>query len=144
MAFELPIDGCWGLRSPFRLAASTTLEEYFKEIVSLAALGIEAAAVAVVVFGSAQAFVRVVGLALSPDVVLRLIREIWLRFAAWIALSLEFALAADLVRTAIAVPTWTDIGQLAAIAAIRTALNYFLARDIENLKETSSRENAAK
>jgi uncharacterized membrane protein len=61
-------------------------------------------------------------------------REIWLRFAVWIALSLEFALAADLIRTAIAVPTWAGIGQLAAIAAIRTALNFFLERDIEAFK----------
>jgi len=33
------------------------------------------------------------------------------------------------VRSAIA-PTWDDIGQLAAIAAIRTFLNYFLERDL--------------
>lgn len=38
-------------------------------------------------------------------------------------LGLEFELAADVVRTAIA-PSWTDIGQLAAIGAIRTFLNY--------------------
>ena len=56
-------------------------------------------------------------------------REIWLRFATWILLALEFALAADLVRTAVA-PTWDDISQLAVIATIRTMLNYFLAKDI--------------
>ena len=44
-------------------------------------------------------------------------------------LALEFALAADIIRTAIA-PTWEDIGMLGAIAAIRTGLNWFLARDI--------------
>jgi hypothetical protein len=43
---------------------------------------------------------------------------------------LEFALGADIVRTAIA-PTWDDIGQLAAIAAIRTFLNFFLERDLD-------------
>ena len=56
-------------------------------------------------------------------------REIWLRFATWILLALEFALAADLVRTAVA-PTWDDISKLAVIATIRTMLNYFLAKDI--------------
>ena len=63
-------------------------------------------------------------------------REIWLRFAAWIVLSLEFALGADVIRTAIA-PSWDDIGKLAAIAAIRTALNYFLTRDIDEAVELS-------
>jgi uncharacterized membrane protein len=62
--------------------------------------------------------------ALAPAV-----REIWLRYAAWILLALEFALAADLIRTVVA-PSWKDIGQLASIAAIRTALAFFLARDI--------------
>ena len=57
-------------------------------------------------------------------------RQVWTRFARWIILALEFALAADIARTAIA-PTWDDIGQLAAIAVICTALNYFLERDLE-------------
>lgn len=46
-----------------------------------------------------------------------------------LALSLEFLLAADIVKTAVA-PTWEEIGQLAAIVAIRTALNFFLQREI--------------
>lgn len=47
----------------------------------------------------------------------------------YLALALEFQLASDVLGTAIA-PTWTALGQLAAIAAIRTALNYFLTREI--------------
>ena len=46
-----------------------------------------------------------------------------------LALSLEFLLGADILRTAIE-PSWEEIGRLAAIAAIRTALNYFLQREI--------------
>jgi len=57
-------------------------------------------------------------------------RELWAQFARWIVLALEFALAADIVRTAIA-PTWDDIGRLGAIALIRTALNYFLEKDMQ-------------
>jgi uncharacterized membrane protein len=47
----------------------------------------------------------------------------------YLALALEFQLASDVLGTAIA-PSWTALGQLAAIAAIRTALNYFLTREI--------------
>lgn len=43
--------------------------------------------------------------------------------------------AADIVRSAIS-PTWSDIGQLGAIAAIRTVLNYFLERDIGEFEES--------
>jgi len=49
--------------------------------------------------------------------------------ARYLALALEFQLAADVLETAI-LPEWTKIGQLAAIAAIRTALNYFLSKEI--------------
>ena len=47
-----------------------------------------------------------------------------------LALALEFLLGADILRTAVE-PSWEEIGRLAAIAAIRTALNYFLQREIE-------------
>lgn len=48
----------------------------------------------------------------------------------YLALGLEFQLAGDVLRTAIA-PSFREIGQLAAVAAIRTALNFFLAKEIE-------------
>ena len=47
----------------------------------------------------------------------------------YLVLGLEFQLAADILKTAIA-PSFSEIGQLAAIAAIRTVLNYFLTREI--------------
>jgi uncharacterized membrane protein len=47
-----------------------------------------------------------------------------------LAIALEFLLSADILRTAVA-PTWSDIGKLAAIAALRTLLNYFLDRELE-------------
>ena len=56
----------------------------------------------------------------------------------WLILALEFELAADVLHTAIS-PTWDDVGMLAAIAAIRTVLNYFLEKDIE----TYAREKPA-
>jgi uncharacterized membrane protein len=46
-----------------------------------------------------------------------------------LAVVLEFLLAADILRTAVA-PTWNDIGKLAAIAALRTLLNYFLEKEL--------------
>ncbi|MCF7956553.1 MAG: DUF1622 domain-containing protein [Phycisphaerae bacterium] len=45
------------------------------------------------------------------------------------SLALGFLIGASILKTTLA-PTWTDIGQLAAIIAIRTILNYFLLHDI--------------
>ncbi len=53
-----------------------------------------------------------------------------LRLGRWLAVALEFELGADILRTAIA-PSWNQIGQLAAIAALRTLLNYFLEQEIQ-------------
>lgn len=43
----------------------------------------------------------------------------------WLTVAIEFELAADILRIAVA-PTWNVIGQLAAIVVLRTVLNYFL------------------
>ena len=47
----------------------------------------------------------------------------------YLALALEFQVGADILSTAIA-PSWEQIGKLAAIAAIRTLLNYFLTKEL--------------
>ena len=56
----------------------------------------------------------------------------------WLLLGLEFELAADIIGTVVS-PTLQDIGELAAIAAIRTFLNYFLEKDVERPKKRSAR-----
>lgn len=53
-----------------------------------------------------------------------------IQFGSALALALELLLGADILATAIA-PTWDDIGKLAAIAVLRTALNYFLERELK-------------
>ena len=63
-----------------------------------------------------------------------------LTLARFLALALEFQLAADVLATAVA-PSWTQIGKLGAIAVIRTALNYFLAREIKE-EEAATTEPA--
>ena len=50
-----------------------------------------------------------------------------------------FQFASDIVRSAIA-PTWNDIGQLGAIAVIRTFLTYFLDRDLAEQRRLQREE----
>ncbi len=63
--------------------------------------------------------------------------QLRVKFGSSLTLSLEILLAADILITAVA-PSWDDIGKLAAIAAIRTGLNYFLEKE---LAANESREN---
>ena len=62
----------------------------------------------------------------------------------FLAVALEFQLAADLLGTTVA-PSWDQLGRLGAIAVIRTFLNYFLAREIddEEKAEHEAKEAAA-
>jgi uncharacterized membrane protein len=59
--------------------------------------------------------------------------EIRVRFGSSVAVALELLLGADVLATAVA-PSWDDIGKLAAIAALRTGLNYFLGKELKELK----------
>ncbi len=54
-------------------------------------------------------------------------------FGSSVAVSLELLLGADVLATAVA-PSWDDIGKLAAIAVLRTALNYFLGKELKEIK----------
>jgi len=58
--------------------------------------------------------------------------EIRVQFGSSVAVSLELLLGADVLATAVA-PSWNDIGKLAAIAVIRTLLNYFLERELRHM-----------
>ncbi|WP_223650188.1 DUF1622 domain-containing protein [Hymenobacter psoromatis] len=62
-----------------------------------------------------------------------------LTLARYLALALEFQLGADILSTAIA-PSWEQIGKLGAIAVIRTALNFFLSKEMEQERKESGNE----
>ena len=66
-------------------------------------------------------------------------RVLWLTYARWLVVGLTFQLAADIIESSTA-PSWEAIGQLGAIAVIRTFLNYFLERDVSEIRE---RDNAS-
>jgi uncharacterized membrane protein len=106
------------------------MEELFREIAAYVALGLEVFSVMVIAWGALEGASQIV-----MPLVLRTAtpgsrRRAWLSLGRWLLLGLEFMLAADIVRTAIS-PDWQDIGQLAAIAVIRTFLNFFLERDLD-------------
>jgi uncharacterized membrane protein len=106
------------------------VEDIFKSWTLYLAMGIEAGAGIVVGLASAEATVRAVVLFFRRTGTHGSKEEIRLQLGRWLALALEFELAADILRTAVA-PTWNEIGQLAAIIVLRTAVNFFLQREID-------------
>ncbi len=105
-----------------------------EQAANIVAMAVDIIMVVIVAVGSLRAVFAVVNCIRRGEALATGIRDIWLHYAAWILLALEFALAADLIDTVVA-PSWQQIGQLGAIAAIRIALGYFLGRDIAEYEE---------
>jgi uncharacterized membrane protein len=61
-------------------------------------------------------------------------RVIWLGFAKVLVAALSIQLAADIIESSIS-DSWEAIGRLGAIAVIRTFLDYFLGRDVNEIRE---------
>ena len=92
-----------------------------ENVVSVLVRVVEAAGAAIIFAGAAIAFVQFLLVAfrregMDPFAQLRL------NLGRFLVLGLEFQLAADILRTAVA-PNFTELAQLATVAAIRTALN---------------------
>ena len=111
------------------------MEELVRSIAETIALGIEAAAVLIVAYGSVEAFLRILAIIVRGRGTHGERKEVWRRFGMWLLLGLEFELAADIIESVVS-PTWMDIAQLGAIAVIRTFLNYFLEKDLEKAGES--------
>ncbi|HDQ4768677.1 DUF1622 domain-containing protein [Yersinia enterocolitica] len=63
------------------------------------------------------------------------------RFGTWLALALEFQLAADILATTIN-PSMEELIKLAIIAVIRTFLNYFLSKELESAESNFANASA--
>jgi uncharacterized membrane protein len=91
-------------------------------------------ALLVVAFGTVQAFIRSIRAMLSPSATGKHFHVAYIQYARWLVSGLTFQLAADIVESAFS-PSWDEIGRLAAIAVIRTFLNFFLERDLAELEK---------
>ncbi len=114
----------------------TAIEAMMKVWIMRIVSGVEFAAALVIAVATIQALVSLVRLAWreGPEAVPG--ARIRIKLGQWLSLALELEVAADILLTAVA-PTWDDIGRLGAIVVIRTVINYFLQRDID---ETRNRQ----
>jgi uncharacterized membrane protein len=93
---------------------------------------IDAVALLVIVYGTAEVLIGMAGVAFrrtSNEAA----RELWMRYARWLVAALTFQLAADIIETSITT-SWEAIGRVAAVGVIRTLLDYFLDRDIDQVR----------
>jgi uncharacterized membrane protein len=108
------------------------------KIVNLVAMFTHLAAIIVIAIGIIKAFLIFIVDVFSQKESRKAIKESRLEIGHAFSLGLGFLIGASILKTTIA-PTWNDIGQLASIIAIRTLLNYFLIRDINQMSNGESR-----
>jgi uncharacterized membrane protein len=110
------------------MEALKTAEEVILPLVRWLRLALESAGAFWIAVGFAHALVALIAAHLNRRT--STFTVVRLTFSRYLSLALEFQLASDILSTAVA-PTWDEIGKLAATAVIRTALNYFLSREME-------------
>ena len=115
-------------------------QEWLSGAVDLLVRLVEAAGALIIFVGAMVAFVRFV-IAGIRDRRTESFVPVRLGLGRFLALGLEFQLASDILRTAIA-PTLREIAELAAVASIRTALNFFLGREIKEERAELARRHA--
>lgn len=111
-------------------------------VVNLLKLTLEAIAVFCIFLGAIKTGQMAFSLSRSRQLQQPFI-DIRLCLGSWLALALEFQLGADILGTTIT-PSFDALGQLAAIALIRTFLNYFLGKEIETEYELQEKSKAKK
>jgi uncharacterized membrane protein len=116
------------------------MHEWLVVASEFAILGINAIALFFVAVATLRAAVSAAPAMFSPLSGLQR-REIWLTYARWLIAGLTFQLAADIIETAITTD-WQTIGRVAAVAVIRTFLNYFLERDLSETRELQTQSRA--
>jgi len=117
------------------------VEAYLVSLTDKAVIVINTIALVIIALGTLENFVFCIRLVVS-HLSGHQIRRGWLRYARWLVAGLTYQLSADILETAIA-PSWDEIGRLGAIAVIRTFLNFFLERDVEEIRvrdETVAKE----
>ena len=115
------------------------MKEWLIEATELSIVVIDVIAFLVIVVGTVDVVVRAlrteVGAASRDEK-----RAVWLGYARFLVIGLTFQLAADIIETSIST-SWEAIARLGAVALIRTFLEFFLERDVSEVRE---RQHAAR
>jgi uncharacterized membrane protein len=106
------------------------LDDLIATVIGVLVPFIELAGALVIVWGVLHTFIGHLRSSFSLDP--HIVGHLRSQMVQSLVLGLEYQVAADVLRTAHA-PTWTDIGHLAALIALRTVLNYVLEREAEHL-----------
>ena len=103
---------------------------------------IQAMALVIISIGTIQALFLSLRTLINPSPIRNHFHSIYLQYARWLVGGLTFQLAADIIESSLATKLeweWDEIGRLAAIAVIRTFLNFFLERGLAEMERRETK-----
>ena len=101
---------------------------------------IHAMALVIISIGTIQAFLLSLRTIFNPPPIRNHFHYIYLQYARFLVGGLTFQLAADIIESSLATKwDWDEIGRLAAVAVIRTFLNFFLERDLAEMERRETK-----
>ena len=109
------------------------MHEWLVAITNGTVLVIDAMVLVIIAIATIQAFVQGLRVMFLPSATGHERRDVWLHYARWLVGGLTFQLAADILATSVA-PSWDELVRLAIVAVIRTLLNFFLERDLSEVR----------
>jgi uncharacterized membrane protein len=117
------------------------MREWLNAVSVPAIVIIDAIALLVILVATLEVTVYILRAAIKP-LPPEVARWAWLRYARWLVAALTFQLAADIIETSVST-SWQTIGRVAAVAVIRTFINYFLERDVQQQQRDAEARAAA-
>jgi uncharacterized membrane protein len=108
------------------------MKEWLVSLTESAIVLIDFIALLVIVYATAEAVITGARLMITAPSTQEA-RGVWLRYARWLVAALTFQLAADIAETSITT-SWEAVARIAAVAVIRTFLDFFLGRDLEEVR----------
>jgi uncharacterized membrane protein len=125
-------------------------EDLMKELLAVIAentiMIIHAMALVIISIGTIQAFLLSLRTIFNPSPIGNHFHYIYLQYARYLVGGLTFQLAADIIESSLATKwewEWDEIGRLAAVAVIRTFLNFFLERDLAEVERLEAGSHEA-
>ena len=139
MLAALPIDSAMK-----RAEQAEPQEDLMKELLAAIAVNaimiIHAMALVIIFIGTIQAFLLSIRTIFTPPPIGNNFHYVYLQYARWLVGGLTFQLAADIIESSLATSwEWDEIGRLAAVAVIRTFLNFFLERDLAEMERREAK-----
>ena len=112
------------------------MHDIIKILSQYAAYFMEAVAALIIICGSARSVFLYAKHCMFSKECLKEFTQTRLRLGHSLSLGLEFLIGADILKSAVS-PTWQALGQLAAIVAIRSAINFLLMWELKETEKTT-------